>query len=108
MPRSENPLFDLPRPDSPTRPRISPRPTEKLTPSTARTMPSRVGKWVSRFSTCRVAMAVSVMLPIPGSAIQAGIEHVAQLVADQVARNNDDGQQHAGEDRNPAIGRAHG
>ena len=38
----------LPQPDSPTRPRISPRSTEKSMPSTARTAPSRVWNEVRR------------------------------------------------------------
>ena len=32
---------DLPQPDSPTSPSVSPLPTEKLTPSTACTVPTR-------------------------------------------------------------------
>ena len=32
---------DLPQPDSPTSPSVSPTPTEKLTPSTACTVPTR-------------------------------------------------------------------
>ena len=35
---------DLPEPDSPTMPRVFPRSTVKLTPSTARTVPSSVWK----------------------------------------------------------------
>ncbi len=41
----------FPQPDSPTRPRISPRSTWKSTPVTARTTPSGVRKLVSRPST---------------------------------------------------------
>ena len=35
----------LPDPDSPTTPSVSPGMIEKLTPSTALTRPSSVGKW---------------------------------------------------------------
>ena len=38
----------LPQPDSPTTPRVLPSSTEKLTPSTALTVPSWVKKWVRR------------------------------------------------------------
>ena len=36
----------LPEPDSPTTPSVSPRSSERSTPSTACTMPSSVAKWV--------------------------------------------------------------
>ena len=42
----ESAVTDLPHPDSPTIPSVRPRSTEKLTPSTARTTPSRVKKCV--------------------------------------------------------------
>src|SRR4029453_6511978 len=46
----------LPRPDSPTIPRVLPFSTEKLTPSTALTMPSSVRKYVFRSLTSRRAI----------------------------------------------------
>ena len=39
---SERTVTDLPQPDSPTIPRVSPRRRSKLTPSTAFTVPQRV------------------------------------------------------------------
>jgi hypothetical protein len=39
---SEAPVTDFPEPDSPTIPSVAPASTVKLTPSTARQMPSRV------------------------------------------------------------------
>ncbi len=42
----DQPVTVLPEPDSPTRPSTSPRPTVKLTSSTALTMPSRRKKCV--------------------------------------------------------------
>src|SRR3982074_543659 len=41
----------LPQPDSPTSPIVSPCGIENEMPSTARTIPSRVRKWVSRLTT---------------------------------------------------------
>ncbi len=53
----------LPQPDSPTMPSTRPRLTSKETPSTARSVPSREMKWVSRprtsRSTSRFAVAPS-------------------------------------------------
>ena len=49
----------LPQPDSPTIPSVLPFSTEKLTPSTARTTPSRVKKWVRRSSTSSSATATA-------------------------------------------------
>jgi hypothetical protein len=43
---SERHVTDLPDPDSPTRARVSPAFSVKLTPSTARVTPRRVKKWV--------------------------------------------------------------
>src|SRR3972149_5929422 len=52
------PVVDLPQPDSPTSPKVSPVMTSKLTPSTARTWPTvrwmtprRMGKCLTRPST---------------------------------------------------------
>ena len=53
-PRMEKPVTDLPDPDSPARPRISPGRTVNEMPSTALTIPSLVKKWVSRSETARV------------------------------------------------------
>ena len=49
----------LPQPDSPTMPSVLPFSTEKLTPSTALTMPSSVRKYVFRSLTSRRAMRMS-------------------------------------------------
>ncbi len=55
-PMIESAVTDLPQPDSPTIPSVWPRSTEKLTPSTARTTPSRVKKCVCRSRTSSRAM----------------------------------------------------
>ena len=41
---NDNMVTDLPEPDSPTMPSVSPRRRSKLTPSTALTVPQRVSK----------------------------------------------------------------
>jgi hypothetical protein len=58
QPHDVRPVVDLPQPDSPTRPTVSPALTVKLTPSTAWTAPNwrlntpaRSGKCLTRFST---------------------------------------------------------
>ncbi len=55
-PMIESAVTDLPHPDSPTIPSVLPFSTWKLTPSTARTTPSRVKKCVWRSLTSRSAI----------------------------------------------------
>jgi predicted glycosyltransferase len=57
-PMIENPVTDLPEPDSPTSPRIRPAVTVNETPSTARTVPAWVSKWVLRSRTSRVGALI--------------------------------------------------
>src|SRR5690606_4016864 len=76
---------DLPQPDSPTMPSVSPRARVKLTPSTALTVPTwrlkstpRVsGKCFARFSTHRSGSSARV---VPGRS-EAAIEHLPGEVA---------------------------
>src|SRR5436853_283437 len=84
---SEVTLF--PQPLSPTSPRTSPRPMAKLTPSTARSTPCAVAKWVSRPCTSRSADM---------SDLETRIERIAQPVAEKI-----DGQ-HGQHDREPGEG----
>ena len=49
----------LPQPDSPTRPRVWPRPTEKFTPSTARTTPIVLAKTPRFTGKCLVRLRAS-------------------------------------------------
>src|ERR671930_121615 len=71
----------LPEPDSPTIPSVSPFSTEKLTPSTALTIPSSVRKWVLRSRTSRSAMECEASgQPNPG--IDPGVEEVDDEVED--------------------------
>src|SRR5687768_13801807 len=74
-PMMESAVTDLPQPDSPTMPSVFPRSSEKLTPSTARTSPSRVKKCVDRSVT-----SSSATLRLPS----ARVERVAQAVGDEV------------------------
>ncbi len=59
----EKPVTDLPEPDSPTSPRMRPRPSENDTSSTAGSTPSRVKKWVRRLRTCSVGSAALIGTP---------------------------------------------
>src|SRR6185369_748013 len=73
---------DLPHPDSPTTPSVSPFCSSKLTPSTARTapicfwktMPRVIGKWLTRLSTRMIGSALM-------GASDIAIEHLLGEVA---------------------------
>src|SRR5262245_23610771 len=65
--RMQRPVVDLPHPDSPTRPRVSPAMMSKLTPSTAWTRatsreksPPLMGKCLTRFLTRSSGSAIAV------------------------------------------------
>src|ERR687884_1954588 len=70
----------LPEPDSPTMPSVSPFSIEKLTPSTALTIPSSVRKWVLRSRTSRRAIRSSLRKPDPW--VDPGVEEVDEEVED--------------------------
>src|SRR5947207_8632770 len=84
MRSTARPVVDLPQPDSPTRPSFSPRATEKLTPSTAFTVPTCrfittpevIGKWTLRSRTARTGSGGEAVM------IEAGGEMVG-LALDQ-------------------------
>src|SRR5215470_14195808 len=67
--RIARPTVDLPQPDSPTRPSVSPRAISKLTPSTAKTRPviRRHSPLLSTkyFLRSRISSSVSAPLPLP-------------------------------------------
>ena len=94
-PISASAVTDLPQPDSPTRPSVSPRSSEKLTPRTASAGPrlvlSRTRKIVDfdQRRCCRSS-------PLPR---QPRIEQIAQPVAQQIEA------QHRDRDRNARIDR---
>src|SRR5689334_17375130 len=92
---TESAVTLLPQPDSPTTARVSPAPTSKETPSTARTTPSRVKKCVRRSSMARSGAFNG---RVSHAARKPGIERIAQAVADQVHRQHGQRQEDAGED----------
>ncbi len=67
--RMESAVTDLPQPDSPTMPRVSPRASSNDTPSTARTTPSSVLNCVCRSRTWRIAF--TAVSPAAGRAGRA-------------------------------------
>src|SRR3954447_3412880 len=80
-------VTDLPQPDSPTMPSVSPASTSNETPSTARTTPSGVPKCVCRLSTSSNAIRSE---PLG----QPRIECVTQPVAQKVHRQHGDAQEY--------------
>ncbi len=74
------PVVDLPQPDSPTRPSVSPRRTSKLRPSTARTAPTLrctitpevMGKWTLRPSILTSVSPPSAAVGARDAAIGVG------------------------------------
>src|SRR6266478_1431990 len=75
----ESAVIDVPLPDSPTIPRLSPGWGSNETPSTAFTIPPSVANWVRRSRTCRVGAAnIGSLTP------RARVERVAQPVAEEV------------------------
>src|SRR5262245_23101186 len=78
--RAVRPTVDLPQPDSPTRPRVSPRLIVKLTPSTAKTVPTRrckspfrIGKYFLRSRTSStIALGSGIAIPIKFARPPAG------------------------------------
>src|SRR6478672_415290 len=86
----------LPQPDSPTTASVSPRPTENETPSTARTTPSRVKKYVFKPRTSRSGAEDSLIASHPPR--EARVECVAHAVAEQVHRQNRERQANARKD----------
>src|ERR1700726_3870006 len=56
------PKVDLPQPDSPTRPSVSPASSSKDTSSTARTAPCAVWYWTQRLSTDNSGMSRQLLL----------------------------------------------
>src|SRR5205085_10184888 len=85
----------LPEPDSPTIPSVLPFSIEKLTPSTALTMPSSVRKYGLRSLTS--SRAIDQPLREPDSRVDPGVQQIDDEVED------DDGQR--GEDDHALDGR---
>src|ERR1043166_9537083 len=97
----------LPLPDSPTTASVSPAWSVNDTPSTARTTPSSVKKWVWR---SRTSSSVSVTSRLPSSFAPerpARIERVAQAVAEEVERHDREEDRAAGCEEHPGERRQH-
>src|SRR6516164_6806866 len=82
----------LPQPDSPTTASVSPGATEKETPSTARTTPSRVKKWVLRPSISSKDAGLGMGSHVAG---EARVKRIAQAVAEQIDRQYRERQEEA-------------
>src|SRR5262245_30964340 len=87
-PMIERDVTDLPQPDSPTIPSTDPSSTSNETPSTARTSPSRVLKWVRRSSTSSSANS---------GFLRPRIERVAQAVGDEESAEDEPGDADGGD-----------
>ena len=88
----------LPEPDSPTMPSVLPFSTEKLTPSTALTMPSSVRKCVSQVADLEKRHRSSLGQPDPR--VDPGVEEVDDQVED------DDRERREHDDALRSIGRS--
>src|ERR1700694_4733438 len=96
-------VTDLPEPDSPTMPSVSPLATEMLTCCTALTMPRLVANSTVRSLTSSSGCAVMVASSRPS----LWIDDVAQTVAEQVEAEHRDHQRKAGEQCDPPFARDH-
>ena len=80
-PRIACSVTDLPEPDSPTMPRISPRATSKDDAVDALTMPSSVGNWTRRSRTLQEGVGRRLGgdgLDVDGDALSPGHGHLAR------------------------------
>src|ERR1700754_2521859 len=94
-------VTDLPEPDSPTMPSVSPFATVMLTCCTALTMPRRVANSTVRSLTSSSGCAVMVLCP------PLRIDDVAQAVAEQVEAEHRDHQRKPRKQRDPPFARYH-
>src|SRR5271169_2298565 len=90
------PVSDLPAPDSPTTPSTSPGAIAKLISSIAVSTPRRVGSSTRRFSTRKSGSDISA---------QFRIERVAQPVAQEIDRQDQNGQHYSRKNRYPPVAR---
>src|SRR5690348_180638 len=96
-PISASAVTDLPQPDSPTSPSVSPRLSAKLTPRTADAGPRLVLSRTPRPSTSiRGALTGPLISPLPR---QSGIEQVAQSVTEKIEAEHGNGDSSTGIDR---------
>ena len=71
-------------------PSVLPFSTEKLTPSTAPTMPSSVRKYVFRSLTSRSAMRSPIEASQPDPRVDDGVEQVDDRLKTMIARGEHD------------------
>ena len=93
---TESEVTLLPHPDLPTTASVSPGTTENDTPSTARTIPSRVKKWVFRSSTSSSGAGAAIILHVTR---KARVECVAHSVAQKIDRQDRQRQERCRERR---------
>src|SRR5215475_7653006 len=96
-------VTDLPEPDSPTMPTVSPLATAMSTCWTARTVPRRVEN-----STVRSRMSssgIAVMAAPSGAPLR--VDDVAQPVAEKIEAEHRDHQRGAWKERDPPLARYH-
>ena len=99
-PKTALPVMDLPAPDSPTIPTISPGAIVRLMSSNAVNTPCRVGISTRRPRTSRTGFIVSVMA---FSLLQSRIDGVAQPIAQQIHREHYGNQNDAGKNADPPF-----
>ena len=91
--RMQRPVVVLPQPDSPTRPSVSPRRIEKLTPSTALTTaglpprrpPPPIGKCLTRSRTSRIVSLTLDPLSYPLASARFALSRFTWLVSPSAA-----------------------
>ena len=93
-------VTDLPEPDSPTMPSTSPGESSALSPLTAWTVPSLVGKSTNRFSTLRTGPGMS-----GAYACLLRVESLTQSVSDQEDRKDEDDEEDRREGEEPPLSR---
>src|SRR3954468_6750686 len=97
------PVIDLPAPDSPTTPRISPGAMSNDTSSIAVSVPRRVGNSTLRLRTLRTGTVIGAIGEHRLALSQARVQGIAQPVAEQVHRQHECRQRDAGKDRDPPF-----
>src|SRR4051794_12893292 len=107
-------VTDLPEPDSPTMPSVSPLRRSKLTPLTALTTSSSMKKKVLRSwtesRTSPLPLPLFTLAPrrkrsVPLLLAHLRIERVADAVAQEVQAEQRERDHHAGEDEHPRVDR---
>src|SRR3954447_16474134 len=94
-PRIESAVTLLPLPDSPTTPTQSPASTSSETSSIAVTQPVSTRNWTVRLRMARSGAIKSI------ASLQAGVEHVAERVAEQIEAQCGEADGDAGKQHHP-------